>query len=80
MMREEGPSPDRSRLAALRVLLVVALVGLVGAATAVGPGRASGWVVNNLIPVVVVVSAIVVVFGLAALGLAALYDKHRHHR
>ena len=79
MMREEGPSPDRSGLEALRVLLVVALAGLVGVAAAVGLGRTIGWVVNNLIPVVVVVSAIVVVFGLAALVLAALYDKHRYH-
>ena len=80
VMRENGPSPDRSRLlAALRVLLFVALVGLVGMYAAVGPGITLGWVVDNLIPVVVAGGAIFVVFGLAALGLARLYDKHRHH-
>ena len=87
VMRENGPSPDRSRLlaalrvllAALHVLLFVALVGLVGMYAAVGPGITLGWVVDNLIPVVVAGGAIFVVFGLAALGLARLYDKHRHH-
>jgi hypothetical protein len=80
MMRENEPSPDRPRLAALRMLLFVALMGLVAVATVVGPGRVLSWVVDNLIPVVVVGGAIFVVFGVAALALAALYDKHRHHR
>ncbi len=79
MIREKGPSPKRSRLAALRLLLFVALVGFVGAATAVGPGRALGWVVDNIISAVVVGGAIFVVFGLAALALVRLYGKHRHH-
>ena len=77
VMRENG-SPANRRLAALRALLVVALVGLLAAAV-VGPDRAIGWAVNNLIPVVVVVGVIFVVFGVATWGLATLYDKHRHH-
>jgi hypothetical protein len=40
MMRENGSPANRRRLAALSVLLVVALVGLLAAAV-VGPGRAS---------------------------------------
>lgn len=78
MMRENGSSANRRRLAALRVLLVVALVGLLAAAVA-GPGRAIGWVVNDLVPVVVVVGIIFGVYGVTAWGLATLYDKYRHH-
>ena len=78
MMRENGPLAIRRRLAVLRALLVVALVGLLAAAV-VGPGRAIGWVVNDLIPVVVVVGVIFGVYGLAVRGLATLYDKYRHH-
>jgi hypothetical protein len=78
MMREDGSPTNRRRLAALRVLLVVALVGLLAAAV-VGPGRAIGWVVNDLVPVVVVVGVIFGVYGLAVRGLATLYDKYRHH-
>jgi hypothetical protein len=77
MMRENG-SPANRRLAALRVLLVVALVGLLAAAV-VGPGRAIGWVVNDLVPVVLVVGIIFGVYGVAVWGLATLYDKYRHH-
>ena len=47
--------------------------------TIVGPGRAIGWVVNDLIPVVVVVGVVFGVYGLAVRGLATLYDKYRHH-
>lgn len=75
MMRENG-SPANRRLAAL---LVVALVGLLAAAAIVGPGRAIGWAVNDLIPVVVVVGAILGVFGVATWGLASLHDKYRQH-
>ena len=78
MMRENGSPANRRRLAAMSVLLVVALVGLLAAAV-VGPGRAIGWVVNDLIPVVVVVGVIFGVYGVAAWGLATLYDKYRHH-
>jgi hypothetical protein len=78
MMRENGSPANRRRLAALHVLLVVALVGLLAAAV-VGPGRAIGWLVNDLIPLVVVVGVIFVVYGLAARGIATLYDKYRHH-
>ena len=78
MMRENRSPANRRRFAALSVLLVVALVGLLMAA-AVGPGRAIGWVVNDLIPVVVVVGVIFGVYGLAARGIATLYDKYRHH-
>jgi hypothetical protein len=53
MMRENGPPANRRRLAALRALLVVALVGLLAAAVG-GPGRAIGWVVNDLVPVALV--------------------------
>jgi hypothetical protein len=35
--------------------------------------------VNDLIPVVVVVGVIFGVYGVAAWGLATLYDKYRHH-
>ena len=77
MMRENGSPADR-RLAALRVLLVVALVVLLAAAV-VGPGRAIGWVVNDLVPLVVVLGIIFGVYGVAARGLATLYDKYRHH-
>ena len=65
MMRENGPSANRRRLAALRVLLVVALVGLLAAAV-VGPGRAIGWVVNDLVPLIVVLGIIFGVYGVAA--------------
>ena len=78
MMRENGPPANHRRLAVLRALLVVALVGLLAAAV-VGPGRSIGWVVNDLIPVVVVMVVIFGVFGLAKWGLAALYDKYRQH-
>ena len=78
MMRENGSPANRRRLAALSVLLVVALVGFLVAAV-VGPGRAIDWIVNDLIPVVVVVGVIFVVYGLAVRGLATLYDKYRHH-
>ena len=78
MMRENGSPANRRRLAALRVLLVVALVSLLAAAV-VGPSRAIGWVVNDLVPVVVVVGVIFGVYGLAVRGLATLYDKYRHH-
>ena len=77
MMRENGSPADR-RLAALRVLLVVALVVLLAAAV-VGPGRAIGWVVNDLVPLVVVLGIIFGVYGVAVWGLATLYDKYRHH-
>jgi hypothetical protein len=77
MMREDGSPADR-RLAALRVLLVVALVVLLAAAV-VGPGRAIGWVVNDLVPLVVVLGIIFGVYGVAVWGLATLYDKYRHH-
>ncbi len=77
MMRENG-SPANRRLAALRVLLVVAMVVILAAAV-VGPGRAIGWVVNDLIPVVVVVGIIFGVYGVAGWGLATLQDKYRHH-
>ena len=76
MMRENG-SPANRRLAALRVLLVVTLVGLL--AVVVGPGRAIGWVVNDLVPLVVVLGIIFGVYGVAVWGLATLYDKYRHH-
>ncbi len=78
MMRENGSPANRRRLAALSVLLVVAWVGLLVAAV-VGPGRAIDWVVNDLIPVVVVMGVIFGVYGLAVRGLATLYDKYRHH-
>ncbi len=78
MMRENEPPAYRRRLAALRALLVVALLGLLAAAV-VGPGRAIGWVVNYVIPVVLVMGVIFGVFGVAAWGLATLYDKYRHH-
>ena len=78
MMRDNGSPANRRRLAALSVLLMVALVGFLVAAV-VGPGRAIGWVVNDLIPVVVVVGVTLVVYGLAVRGLATLYDKYRHH-
>ncbi len=77
MMRENGSPADR-RLAALRVLLVVALVVLLAAAV-VGPGRAIGWVVNDLVPLVVVLGIIFGVYGVAVWGLATLYDKYRRH-
>jgi hypothetical protein len=77
MMRENESPADR-RLAALRVLLVVALVVLLAAAV-VGPGRAIGWVVNDLVPLVVVLGIIFGVYGVAVWGLATLYDKYRHH-
>ena len=77
MMRENGSPADR-RLAALRVLLVVALVILLAAAV-VGPGRAIGWAVNDLVPLVVVLGIIFGVYGVAVWGLATLYDKYRHH-
>ena len=78
MMRENGSPADR-RLAALSALLVVALVGLLAAAV-VGPGRAIGWVVNDLVPVVVVVGIIFGVYGVAVWGLATLYDKTTGNR
>ena len=78
MMRENGSPAIRGRLAALRALLVVALVVLLAAAV-VGPGRAIGWIVKDLVPVVVVVGIIFGVYGVAAWGLATLYDKYRHH-
>jgi hypothetical protein len=77
MMRENGSPADR-RLAALRVLLVVALVVLLAAAV-VGPGRAIGWVVNDLVPLVVVLGMIFGVYGVAVWGLATLYAKYRRH-
>lgn len=77
MMRENGSLANRHRLAALSVLLVVALVGLIAAV--VGPGRAIGWLLNDLIPVVTVVGIIFGVYGVAAWGLATLYDKYRNH-
>lgn len=77
MMRENGSPADR-RLATLRVLLVVALVVLLAAAV-VGPGRAIGWVVNDLVPLIVVLGIIFGVYGVAVWGLATLYDKYRHH-
>ena len=76
MMRENGTPANRRRLAVLRALLVVALVGLL-AAVVVGPGDTIGWVVNNLVPVAVVVGVIFGVFGVAAWGLSTLYDKYR---
>ena len=78
MMRENGPPANHRRLAVLRALLVVALVVLLAAAV-VGPGRSIGWVVNDLIPVVVVMVVIFGVFGLAKWGLATLYNKYRQH-
>jgi hypothetical protein len=48
----------------------------VGLAASVGLGLAIDWVGNYLIPGVVVLGVIVGVFGLAAWGLAKLYDKH----
>ncbi len=43
------------------------------------PSGTIGWVVNDLIPVVLVVGVIFGVFGVAAWGLATLYDKYRQH-
>ncbi len=61
-----------------RVAVVFSVVVL--AALLFGPPSATiGWVVNDVIPVVVVVGVIFGVFGVAAWGLATLYDKHRHH-
>jgi hypothetical protein len=49
----------------------------VGLAAIVGLGLAIDWVGNYLIPGVVVLGVIVGVFGLAAWGLAQLYDKYK---
>jgi len=49
----------------------------VGLAAIVGLGLAIDWVGNYLIPGVVVLGVIVGVFGLAAWGLAELYDKYK---
>ncbi len=45
-----------------------------------GPlGGAIAWIVTDLIPVVLVIGIIFGVYGVAARGLAMLYDKYRHH-
>ena len=43
------------------------------------PGGAIGWVLNDLVPVVLVVGIMFGVYGVAVWGLATLYDKYRHH-
>ena len=44
------------------------------------PGGVIAWIVTDLIPVVLVLGIVCGVYGVAAWGLAALYDKHRHCR
>ena len=43
------------------------------------PGGAIAWVLNDLVPVVLVVGIMFGVYGVAVWGLATLYDKYRHH-
>ena len=43
------------------------------------PSGAIGWVVNDLIPVVLVVGVIFGVYGVAAWRIVTLYDKYRQH-
>jgi hypothetical protein len=72
-MRTKPPQTAPSRLYP-RCLWVLSV--FVGLAASVGLGLAIDWVGNYLIPGVVVLGVIVGVFGLAAWGLAKLYDKH----
>ena len=43
------------------------------------PSGAIGWVVTDILPVALVVGVIFRMYGLAARGLATLYDKYRRH-
>ena len=43
------------------------------------PSGAIGWIVTDLIPLVLVVGIVFGVYGVAAWGLATLYDKYRQH-
>ena len=73
-MRTKPPQTAPSRLYP-RCLWVLSV--FVGLAAIVGLGLAIDWVGNYLIPGVVVLGVIVGVSGLAAWGLAKLYDKYK---
>ncbi len=42
------------------------------------PSGTIGWIVTDLVPVVLVVGIMFGVYGVAAWGLVTLYDKYRH--
>ncbi len=63
MRHENGTPANRQRLTALATAVVVVLAGLV-AATVVGPGKAIAWLVNYLVPVVVITGVIIAALAL----------------
>ena len=64
MRRENGTPANRRRLAVLAAMLVVVFVSLLAAMIVVGPGRAIDWLVNYLIPVVVMVGVVIAALAL----------------
>jgi protein-S-isoprenylcysteine O-methyltransferase Ste14 len=59
MRHQNGTPTNRRRLVAISTMLAVVLVGVVLAATVVGPGRAIDWLGNYLIPVGVITGLVI---------------------
>ena len=72
LMRHANRTPaNRRLLAALSTMLVVVFV-VVLAAIVVGPGRAIGWIVTYLIPVVMILGVVTAVLALLVWALKKL--------
>ncbi len=71
MRHENGTPANPRRLAALSTMLVVVFVGLL-AAIVVGSGRAIGWIVTYLIPVVMILGVVIAVLALLVWALKKL--------